>query len=100
MVLTETEMTETGYQFPNASGELEDYGYPIAFFHTFKDGELINQGFIDSINKTGGGTAILFNFLDGAMSKHITFTPAYLDGAVFYDNDAEMNHAYKTLMEK
>lgn len=77
-------------EFEANDGSTYEYGPTRVFFLCWRQGKVINQGFIDRYEANGVMEAVLFSCLWGNMNGRITITEDYLDRCTFYDNDEEM----------
>ena len=66
---------------------------PILFFHSWRAGRLVYQGYVFRLNADGSGNAQLFEWFMGEPSDEITFTRAFLEECTFYSTDQEMRAA-------
>lgn len=76
----------------NRDGYSFEYGRALAYFHSWKNGALQFQGFIDSYDGEQA-TGVLFSFTTGEISDRIDMTSQMLSRCSFYDNDAELRAA-------
>ncbi len=77
-------------EFEANDGSTYEHGPTQVFFLCWRQGKVINQGFIDRYEANGVMEAVLFSCLWGNMNGRITITEDYLDRCTFYDNDEEM----------